>query len=112
MCWLLRLTPGKSSDPFQWPGIHGNVKSVQLPFRARPRKRRAQATVASERMQARNYEQAKLRCQPRKGVFAMTGAEDRDARTILVVDDAQDILILLKLMLETHGYRALLAPGA
>jgi two-component system, cell cycle sensor histidine kinase and response regulator CckA len=42
----------------------------------------------------------------------VTGAEDRDERTILVVDDAQDILILLKLMLETHGYRALLAPGA
>ena len=42
----------------------------------------------------------------------MTGAEDRDARTILVVDDEQDILILLKLMLETHGYRALLARGA
>ena len=42
----------------------------------------------------------------------MTGAEDRDARTVLVVDDEQDILILLKMMLETHGYRALLARGA
>jgi DNA-binding NtrC family response regulator len=42
----------------------------------------------------------------------MMGAERRDARTILVVDDERDILFLLKLILETHGYRALLAAGA
>ncbi len=33
-------------------------------------------------------------------------------RTVLVVDDENDVLILLKLILETHGYRALLARGA
>ena len=33
-------------------------------------------------------------------------------KTVLVVDDENDILILLKLILETHGYRALLARGA
>src|SRR6267154_1058616 len=42
----------------------------------------------------------------------MTGSEGRNARTVLVVDDEQDVLILLKLILETHGYRALLARGA
>ena len=41
----------------------------------------------------------------------MTGAEGQNARTVLVVDDEEDILILLKLILETHGYRALLARG-
>ena len=33
-------------------------------------------------------------------------------RTVLVVDDERDVLFLLKLILETHGYRALLASGA
>ena len=42
----------------------------------------------------------------------MIGVQGQDARNILVVDDEQDILILLKLILETHGYRALLAQGA
>ena len=36
----------------------------------------------------------------------------RSPKTVLVVDDEQDVLILLKLILETHGYRALLANGA
>ena len=39
-------------------------------------------------------------------------AEEIRPRTVLVVDDENDILILLKLILETHGYRALLAHGA
>jgi DNA-binding NtrC family response regulator len=38
--------------------------------------------------------------------------QGRNPRTVLVVDDEQDVLILLKLILETHGYRALLANGA
>ena len=42
----------------------------------------------------------------------MAQSERRNPRTVLVVDDEQDILILLKLILETHGYRALLANGA
>jgi DNA-binding NtrC family response regulator len=42
----------------------------------------------------------------------MKGAERGDTRTVLVVDDERDVLFLLKLILETHGYRALLAPGA
>ena len=42
----------------------------------------------------------------------MTHTERRNPKTVLVVDDEQDILILLKLILETHGYRALLASGA
>jgi DNA-binding NtrC family response regulator len=33
-------------------------------------------------------------------------------KTVLVVDDEQDVLILLKLILETHGFRVLLANGA
>jgi two-component system, cell cycle sensor histidine kinase and response regulator CckA len=41
----------------------------------------------------------------------MTGAEEQSAKTVLVVDDEEDILILLKLILETHSYRALLARG-
>ena len=41
-----------------------------------------------------------------------THREGRNPRTVLVVDDEQDVLILLKLILETHGYRALLANGA
>ena len=41
----------------------------------------------------------------------MTDAEGQSAKTVLVVDDEEDILILLKLILETHGYRALLARG-
>src|SRR6266699_3322119 len=48
----------------------------------------------------------------RKGVFVMTGSKGPNAKTVLVVDDEQDVLILLKLILETHGYRALLARGA
>jgi DNA-binding NtrC family response regulator len=42
----------------------------------------------------------------------MAHTEEINPRTVLVVDDQHDILILLKLILETHGYRALLAPGA
>jgi two-component system cell cycle sensor histidine kinase/response regulator CckA len=42
----------------------------------------------------------------------MAQSERRNSRTVLVVDDEQDVLILLKLILETHGYRALLANGA
>src|ERR1700674_3139319 len=42
----------------------------------------------------------------------MAHPEGLNPRTILVVDDENDILILLKLILETHGYRALLAHGA
>jgi DNA-binding NtrC family response regulator len=38
--------------------------------------------------------------------------QGRNPKTVLVVDDEQDVLILLKLILETHGYRALLANGA
>ena len=41
----------------------------------------------------------------------MTGAEEPNVKNVLVVDDEEDILILLKLILETHGYRALLARG-
>src|SRR2546426_11089027 len=48
----------------------------------------------------------------RKGVFVMTGSKGPNAKTVLVVDDERDVLILLKLILETHGYRALLACGA
>ena len=33
----------------------------------------------------------------------MTHTERRNPRTVLVVDDEQDVLILLKLILETHG---------
>jgi DNA-binding NtrC family response regulator len=42
----------------------------------------------------------------------MARTEGITPRTVLVVDDENDILILVKLMLETHGYRALLAYGA
>jgi len=42
----------------------------------------------------------------------MARSEGRSARTVLVVDDEPDILILLKWILETHGFRALLAHGA
>jgi hypothetical protein len=35
----------------------------------------------------------------RKGVYGRTGSEGRNARTVLVVDDEEDILILLKLIL-------------
>ncbi len=42
----------------------------------------------------------------------MVQKEGIKPRTVLVVDDSNDILILLKLILETHGYRALLARGA
>ena len=42
----------------------------------------------------------------------MASLEKATPKTILVVDDEQDVLILLKLILETSGYRALLAPGA
>jgi DNA-binding NtrC family response regulator len=38
--------------------------------------------------------------------------QEINPRTVLVVDDENDILILLKLILESHGYRALLAHGA
>lgn len=42
----------------------------------------------------------------------MMAYKERSAsRTVLVVDDEPDVLILLKLILETHGYRALLAKG-
>src|ERR1700675_4550874 len=42
----------------------------------------------------------------------MAHTERAAQKTVLVVDDEQDVLILLKLILETHGYRALLAKGA
>src|SRR3977135_1421393 len=42
----------------------------------------------------------------------MAHKEAINARTVLVVDDENEILILLKLILETHGYRALLAHGS
>jgi DNA-binding NtrC family response regulator len=42
----------------------------------------------------------------------MTHTEGVNPRTVLVVDDESDILILLKLILEINGYRALLAHGA
>jgi DNA-binding NtrC family response regulator len=42
----------------------------------------------------------------------MAHTEGINPRTVLVVDDENDILILMKLILETHGYRALLAHGA
>jgi two-component system cell cycle sensor histidine kinase/response regulator CckA len=42
----------------------------------------------------------------------MARTETINPRTVLVVDDEHDILMLLKLILETHGYRALLARGA
>src|SRR6266704_33872 len=47
-----------------------------------------------------------------KGVDLMIDAEREITRTVLVVDDQRDVLFLLKLILETHGYRALLASGA
>src|SRR5882672_10228488 len=38
--------------------------------------------------------------------------ENKDLGTVLVVDDDADILIVLKAILETQGYRALLAADA